>query len=265
MNQTDKPKRHAPVRWTVVSLMLALVVIGVVTVAGLHAIQAKEDDHTILSPGQPGIIQRIETILRNDEKEAQQRINETLKALEEAKQSEKAQAAPADNDPFGNWALFQSPFADKGWDPFGEMNQMRRNMERVFNDSFSRMRLGAPSSLTDEVMAWSPQGEFEETNDAYIYRFDVPGVDKSAVNVTLEGNRLTVEGQRESRIEKENKDNNFYLREIQQGQFQRVTTVPRDVDLNGNLKSKLENGVLTVTLPKLKGVKKTDAQKIEIQ
>jgi HSP20 family protein len=116
-----------------------------------------------------------------------------------------------------------------------------------------------------DTKIWIPQGEFEEKKDSYIYRFDLPGVEKTSVNVYIRNGRLIIEGSRESKIEEANKDKGLIRREIRQGEFRREITLPEDVDENGTIQSTLKNGVLTIELPKAKGKVKSEGRKIEIQ
>lgn len=59
-------------------------------------------------------------------------------------------------------------------------------------------------------------------------------------------------------------DNGTFRREIRHGQFRRETILPDDVDVSGAIQSKLENGILTVTLPKLKGGKLPEPKNVKI-
>lgn len=263
MNYKNILRTRIPVTWLVASLATVLVVVGAIGATNLHAALAK--DKVLASPSDTGQenLQKIETILRDHEKDAQTRIEEALKVIDKIKNKDSAALSPI-NPLWDPWMPLTSPFTGGGWSIFQEMNRMRSNMDRLFDDTFSRMKLNAASSRTTDTLTWSPQGEFEEKKDAYVYRFDLPGVQKGEVNITVKDGQLILEGRRESRVEQTDKDKGLYRQEVQHGQFRRVTALPGDVDVCGAIESKLENGVLTVKLPKLKNGENRPSKKIEV-
>jgi HSP20 family protein len=112
------------------------------------------------------------------------------------------------------------------WDPF-------REMEPIF-----------PANV---MPSFSPDVEVKETNDAYLFKADVPGVKENEINVTLTGNRLTITGERNE--EKEEKTETYYSAERKYGSFSRAYTLPEGVDAE-HIHADLKNGVLTVAVPK---------------
>jgi HSP20 family protein len=114
------------------------------------------------------------------------------------------------------------------WDPF-------REMEPVF-----------PSYMKD-LPTFSPDIEVKETNDAFLFKADVPGVKENEVNVSLTGNRLTISGERNE--EKEEKTETYYSAERKYGSFSRAYTLPDGIDAD-HIHAELKNGVLTVAVPK---------------
>ncbi|MBN1868122.1 Hsp20/alpha crystallin family protein [Candidatus Sumerlaeota bacterium] len=262
----DTLKTHVPMTWTLASLAVALIAVGVIAAIDLQEVRAKEEGAVVADVAQDKTLRQIETILQDEEKEADARIEEALKALKAARLAAADKPTPSTQDPLADvWSPLAWSLTQEGWDPFREMNRMRHGMDRVFNDAFARMNAGAPGLQPDAVATWSPQGEFEKTKDAYVYRFDLPGIEKGEVSVTVEDGRLIVEGKRESRVEESNEDKGIERREIRYGAFRRATALPNDVDAQGAIESKLENGVLTVTLPKTKNAQKPESRKIEIR
>lgn len=96
-------------------------------------------------------------------------------------------------------------------------------------------------------MAFYPSFEVKETEKAYVFKADVPGVKEGDLEVTVTGNRLTVSGKRES--EKEEKTDTYYTCERSYGSFSRSFTLPEGTDV-GAVTADLKDGVLTVALPK---------------
>lgn len=127
-------------------------------------------------------------------------------------------------------------------DPF----RMMRDLMRFdpFRDPFHEME---PFFGNIQQYGFSPDIEVKETNDAYIFKADVPGVKETEINVTLTGNRLNISGERSE--EKEEKTETWYSRERKYGSFNRAYTLPEGVD-GEHIRAELKSGVLTVAVPK---------------
>ena len=111
-------------------------------------------------------------------------------------------------------------------DPFGEM-------DRMWNAFGGRWRGG--------IM---PTDAFER-GGVYTLRFDLPGVDPDDVDVTVEGNVLTVTADRQ---EEETGDVTWLLRERPSGTHRRELRLGERLDTR-NITASHDNGVLTVTIP----------------
>jgi HSP20 family protein len=100
-----------------------------------------------------------------------------------------------------------------------------------------------------------PATNIEETDDAFVVKMAVPGVDKDKLHVEVNENLLTISSEMEDRQEEENK--NFTRREYSYQSFKRSFALPENVD-EGSIKASYENGELVLTLPKSQvEVKKT--------
>ena len=98
-----------------------------------------------------------------------------------------------------------------------------------------------------------------EEDGAFVFTADLPGVKKSAVDVTVEDNVLTVSGERS--LETEVEENAFRRLERSFGKFSRRFSLPSDVDA-ANVAAAFKDGVLTIRVPKSESAK---PQKIKIQ
>ena len=95
--------------------------------------------------------------------------------------------------------------------------------------------------------AWVPNVDLSETDTEYIVRLEVPGIRSENLDVTLDGNVLTLSGQREARQDKTNEK--YIWRERDQGRFVRALRLPGPV-VEQDVKASIHNGLLTVQLPK---------------
>lgn len=78
---------------------------------------------------------------------------------------------------------------------------------------------------------------------------DVPGVKKENLKITLEKGILTVSGSTQGESEEKDEEGNYIRKERHSGEFARSFNVNKNLDKN-DVKAKLENGTLTLTLPK---------------
>ncbi len=91
---------------------------------------------------------------------------------------------------------------------------------------------------------------FKETDKAYLFSIDFPGVSKSDLGIEIENDKILISGTRKSSFSETLKDQ----------EISRVVNVPKFVDKN-KIQAYHENGVLYISLPKLE---KPKARKIKI-
>ncbi|KAK8295999.1 hypothetical protein V6Z12_D05G097400 [Gossypium hirsutum] len=121
------------------------------------------------------------------------------------------------------------------------------------------------SSLTSQTPETSAfvniRIDWKETPEAHVFKADVPGLKKEEVKVEVEDDRvLQISGERN--IEKEDKNDTWHRVERSSGKFMRRFRLPENAKMD-QIKASMENGVLTVTVPKLE-VKKPDVKAIDI-
>jgi HSP20 family protein len=107
----------------------------------------------------------------------------------------------------------------------------------------------------------APEADVVETERDIMVVVDVPGCAPGDIELVLENNLLTINGERRSRWAESDERRSFHLAERRYGRFNRAFVLPRDVDQEGIL-ARFENGVLTVTIPKSE---KARRRRIEIQ
>lgn len=161
-------------------------------------------------------------------------------------QSSASTQLPGPQDEF-----FNQPFDADHWDPFSEMQRMRSQMDRMFADSFSRFDRSPMFGNLVQTETFTPNLDVTETDDAYVVKADLPGIDASNVKVTLKDRLLTIEGTRKESMKQSDKKGRVIRQEREYGSFSRSVTLPGPVD-DLKMKTDQQDGILTVTIPKAK-------------
>lgn len=131
-------------------------------------------------------------------------------------------------------------------------NDLREEADRIM-DRFLFPGIFSPTTRTREDM-WLPTLDFSETEKDYLVRLEAPGVAKEDVEVNLDGQTLTLRGERISA--KERKDERFFWREREEGHFLRTIKLPTPVD-GSKVNASMNHGILTVRLPKTESTTST--------
>ena len=145
------------------------------------------------------------------------------------------------------------PFSLDVWDPFEgwPFNNNFRSLSDQIRSSFP----AETSSILQTRVDW------KETPNSHVFKADVPGLKKEEVKVEVEDGRiLQISGQRSREMEE--KTDTWHRVERSQGSFMRRFRLPEDAKVD-EVKAAMENGVLTVTVPK-EGPKKSDVKSIQI-
>ncbi len=101
-----------------------------------------------------------------------------------------------------------------------------------------------------DVGCVSPEVNIFETKDGYVLEAEMPGVRKEGLEVTLEGNEITLVGRRES----EPIQGETLFRERPTANYRRVFELDPAIDTS-KIAARIEQGVVTLTLPKSEAVK----------
>jgi HSP20 family protein len=136
------------------------------------------------------------------------------------------------------------------WDTQSEIDRMFNDMMRNF---IGTRREGGTQQL------WAPRLEAFAKDGDLVLCYDLPGVGLEDVDITLDGNVLTISGERKALTEERV---NYYLNELPNGAFRRSVSVPERVDAD-SIKARFENGVLEVVLPG--AVQEIEPKKIAIE
>ena len=116
-----------------------------------------------------------------------------------------------------------------------------RVFEDFFNDWVARTARSGNSHEGSRPMV-----DVYEKEGNLVIKADMPGVDEKAIDLKLEGNILTIRGER--RLDPEAENSTFYQVEGFYGSFSRSFRLPDSIDAD-KIGAKYRNGVLTVTIP----------------
>jgi len=127
--------------------------------------------------------------------------------------------------------------------PWSLMPRLQDEINRLFGTM-------SESDSSSATAAWVPPVDIHEYNDRFELYVDLPGVDPSKVDLTLEGGILTLSGQRADEISESRSNEIQYRRtERSHGHFYRRFVLPDTADSQG-VNATGKNGVLTVTIAK---------------
>lgn len=126
-----------------------------------------------------------------------------------------------------------------------------RGIDRFFDELWQEpigRFFGTPWFDSDtELMRWHPTTDIEETNDSFIVRLDLPGMNKKDIHVSLDNNVLTIWGERKR--EDGAREENYRVMERYYGKFRRTFALPSTVDAN-SVNAEFKDGVLVVDIKK---------------
>ncbi|KAJ8466777.1 hypothetical protein OPV22_029329 [Ensete ventricosum] len=147
------------------------------------------------------------------------------------------------------------PFSVDHWDLFEDF---------PFDSNLSFPRIPFPTSSdagAASAFASDTRIDWKETPEAHVFRADLPGLRKEEVKVEVEDGRvLQISGERSR--EHEEKTDTWHRVERSRGRFLRRFRLPENAEVE-QVKAAMEDGVLTVTVPK-EGIKKPNVKSIEI-
>ena len=134
------------------------------------------------------------------------------------------------------------------WAPFRDLRRVENTVDRFWRG------VGAEQSG-----GWAVPLDVIQEGDNLVVQGTLPGVKPEDIKVTIEDGVLNISG--ESKLEREEQNGNYLIRERRSGKFRRVLRLPNSVDADG-AETSYEHGVLTVTLPKIEAKK---AKRLEVK
>jgi len=143
------------------------------------------------------------------------------------------------------------------WEPFEEIKRLEDEIENIFNQfwrstripklSLPRVKSGKEIASLESTV-WSPAADVIEKESEVIVKCDLPGVDKKDVKIKINPESITITG--ESRKEKKQEEENYYIEERVYGAFSKMIVLPSEIDPE-KVQAKFEHGVLEIKAPKV--------------
>lgn len=121
------------------------------------------------------------------------------------------------------------------WEPFAELAELRDRLDRAFGEMAS-----------GEGRKWVPRIDVVRGPERLVIQAELPGIKLEEVDISVEGDVLTISGHHEDT--KEEKDKQFVRRERRYGSFSRSMPLPQGVDPD-QIEANYEDGVLEVSIP----------------
>lgn len=120
------------------------------------------------------------------------------------------------------------------WDPIRDL--------RAWQERLERLSVHHPDS-------WAPPIDVYETSDRYIISAELPGIERTDVDISVENNRITIRGHRPDHGAAGGEITHYHQIERGHGPFTRSFEFAEKID-GDSVAADLRDGVLTVMLPK---------------
>jgi HSP20 family protein len=135
------------------------------------------------------------------------------------------------------------------WNPNRDFVSLREAMDRLFEDSWVRpVRTGWEAR--EQVRAWRLPVDVYSTDEEIVIQAAVPGLAPEEVEITIEGDTLTIQGELPAPLE----NVSYLFQERAAGKFIRVLSLNIPVDADKS-EATFVNGLLTLTIPKAEAMR----------
>lgn len=139
------------------------------------------------------------------------------------------------------WLELSSPFVrPTHGGPWDALERLRREVDDLFSRAAPRVAPGGAGVL--------PAINLYENADGLVLTAELPGVSPGDLELSVEGQRLTLAGERRIAAP-ENERTSFHRRERRPGKFRRTLELPREID-GEKIEASFRDGLLTVRLPR---------------
>jgi HSP20 family protein len=152
-----------------------------------------------------------------------------------------------------NWPAKRTIPGSTRWDPFEEIKKTQERLNLLFEDFMPMKKWGNGNVFTPAI-------DIKEEENKLLITTDLPGINKEDIEINLKEDMLEISAK--TGKEKETEEEGYIRKEREHTHFYRAVRLPSSVKEEGST-AKIENGVLTITLPKMK--LEEPAKKIQIE
>lgn len=146
------------------------------------------------------------------------------------------------------------------WNPFKELESMRREMDRIWVELFPAQRRAEPSwrKPSGDKGTATPAIDIIDRPDEVLVKAELPGVKKEDIEISFQDSTLSIRG--EIKEDEETKAENYSYSERDYRYYARAVAIPFKVSQD-KISAALKDGILTIHLPK---VQEEQAKKITV-
>ena len=129
--------------------------------------------------------------------------------------------------------------------PWSDIERLRDEMDKMFRG------LGAEGPWVPRATVYPALNISEDEENIYL-RAEVPGMKAEELDISIEGETLTIKGERKDYSP--DQKHSYHRREIETGRFSRAITLPTRIDAD-RVEARYQNGIMSITLPKAEEAK----------
>ncbi|MCP4152960.1 MAG: Hsp20/alpha crystallin family protein [bacterium] len=139
----------------------------------------------------------------------------------------------------------------KPWKPFGDFISMQNYINRMFSDAhYGNTKSEAQQDTEND--SWSPATDILETENGYVFRLEVPGINKEDISIEFNDNTLLVKGERKA--DEEIDQESYHRIESYSGTFSRSFSLPKTID-STKINATMKDGILELEVAKAEEMK----------
>jgi HSP20 family protein len=128
------------------------------------------------------------------------------------------------------------------WEPFRGLTSLQEQVNRLFDDTFTRSRTGE-----SDLATWAPAVDIYETEQELVVKADLPGLEEKDIDLRVENNMLTIRGER--KFNQDVSQDNYLRIERAYGTFTRSFSLPNTINPEG-IRAEYQHGTLVVHMAK---------------
>lgn len=129
------------------------------------------------------------------------------------------------------------------FDPWSSFQDEMRDLVSRFNDDWGE---GLTSTTPSHFV---PKVDIKDQGNSFLVTAEIPGMTEKDIDISLDDNVLTLQGERKSEHKEEDKEKGFWRSEISYGSFYRTIPLSEEV-ADDKVEASYKDGMLKVTLPK---------------